>query len=211
MTENNFLTAADTAYEIILKKIIDGEFKFGDKLSRRKMAEVTGVSVIPVIEALKKLESQHIVDSKPQWGSFVTVPTLAKIKEIYQLRTAVECQAARLLAVTITKEQREELLERGKEIDSFTRTKENLYNAEKMHADFHERLTEFTGVSLLLENVHSVNLFNMMCRVLTSNPSQVSHVTLVEEIAKKDPDNAERAMRLHIDYSLSALVEGISK
>ena len=56
MLEENFQTASDIAYRIISQKILDGEFSPGMKLSRRKMAEVTGVSVIPVIEALKKLK-----------------------------------------------------------------------------------------------------------------------------------------------------------
>ena len=56
MQEEVFQTAADVAYRIISQKILDGEFPPGMKLSRRKMAEVTSVSVIPVIEALKKLE-----------------------------------------------------------------------------------------------------------------------------------------------------------
>ena len=56
MAEENFQTASDVAYRIISQKILDGEFPPGMKLSRRKMAEATGVSVIPVIEALKRLE-----------------------------------------------------------------------------------------------------------------------------------------------------------
>lgn len=53
MQKEVFQTAADVAYRIISQKILDGEFQPGMKLSRRKMAEATNVSVIPVIEALK--------------------------------------------------------------------------------------------------------------------------------------------------------------
>ena len=49
MDEELYLTAADRAYQIISQKILDGEFQPGMKLSRRNMASVTGVSVIPVI------------------------------------------------------------------------------------------------------------------------------------------------------------------
>ena len=67
MAEEAFQTASDVAYQIISQKILDGEFPPGMKLSRRKMAEAAGVSVIPVIEALKRLESDSLVESKPQW------------------------------------------------------------------------------------------------------------------------------------------------
>ena len=49
MAEEAFQTASDVAYQIISQKILDGEFPPGMKLSRRKMAEAAGVSVIPVI------------------------------------------------------------------------------------------------------------------------------------------------------------------
>ena len=48
VTEENFQTMPELAYKIISRKILDGEFQPGMRLSRRKMAEVTGVSVIPV-------------------------------------------------------------------------------------------------------------------------------------------------------------------
>ena len=68
----SFQTAPEIAYNIILKKILDGEYKPGTRLSRRKMAEVTKVSVIPVIEALKKLEEETgtvLEDSPTIWLS----------------------------------------------------------------------------------------------------------------------------------------------
>lgn len=61
-----FKTAADVAYDIIKDKILSGELKPGMKLSKRKMARLAGVSVIPVIEALNRLEADWLVESKPQ-------------------------------------------------------------------------------------------------------------------------------------------------
>ena len=43
------------------------------------MTLLDGVSVIPVIEAFKKLEGNYLVESKPQWGSYVIVPTKEKL------------------------------------------------------------------------------------------------------------------------------------
>ena len=118
MEEASFQTASDIAYKIISRKILDGEFPPGMKLSRRKMAEATGVSVIPVIEALKKLEDDRLVESKPQWGSFVTVPTLEKVRQSYQLREAIECQSARYLAEHMTAEQEAVLYALAEELDT---------------------------------------------------------------------------------------------
>ena len=78
MQEEVFQTAADVAYRIISQKILDGEFPPGMKLSRRKMAEVTSVSVIPVIEALKKLEEDGLVESKAAVGFLCYHPNRKK-------------------------------------------------------------------------------------------------------------------------------------
>ena len=68
--ENLFKTAVDVAYDIIKDKILSGELKPGMKLSKRKMAEITGVSVIPVIEALNRLEADWLVESSRSGAHF---------------------------------------------------------------------------------------------------------------------------------------------
>ncbi|MDO4268506.1 MAG: GntR family transcriptional regulator [Eubacteriales bacterium] len=211
MTEENFKTASDIAYEIISQKILDGEFPPGMKLSRRKMAEATGVSVIPVIEALKKLEEDKLVESKPQWGSFVTIPTLEKIRQSYQLREAVECQSARILAETMTAEQQAVLTELATELDTVPYTPETIIDSRNSHMLFHTRLTEFTGNQLLVETLRKINLFYVLCRAIASNAPGAQyprywHRYLVDEIAKGDPDQAEKVMRSHVNDSLVTII-----
>ena len=75
------------------------------QLSRRKMAEITNVSVIPVIEALKRPEEDGLVESKPKWGSYVTIPTVEKVNDSLEAREAIECQIARILSERMTDEQ----------------------------------------------------------------------------------------------------------
>ena len=205
--EENFQTASEIAYRIISQKILEGEYQPGMRLSRRKMAEVTGVSVIPVIEALKKLEEDRLVESKPQWGSFVAIPTLEKIKQSYELREAIECQTARILARTMTKEQYNELIAVATELDTVPYKDETAVNSRKAHIDFHTKLTQFTGNPLLTDSLRKINLFGVLCTALdTSAPKEQYprywHRMLLDEIAKGDPDTAEGVMREHVNDSL---------
>lgn len=212
MAEETFQTAADLAYQIISQKILDGEFPPGMKLSRRKMAEITGVSVIPVIEALKKLEEDTLVESKPQWGSFVTTPTVKKIREVYQLREAIECQSARYLALYMTENQRQILMEIAKELDTVPYKEDTVIDSRNSHVLFHRKLTEFTENNLLIDTLRRINLFYVLCKAIGTNAPHVSyprywHQYLVDEIAKGDPDQAEKVMREHINNSLILLVD----
>ena len=159
MDEELYLTAADRAYQIISQKILDGEFQPGMKLSRRNMASVTGVSVIPVIEALKRLEEDSLVESRPKWGSFVTVPTKKKILESFQLREAIECQSARIMAEAMTEEQKEELWTIATKLDTVPYNAETMMDSRDYHLSFHQRLTEFNGNPRLVDTLRKINLF----------------------------------------------------
>ncbi|MBS6645760.1 MAG: GntR family transcriptional regulator [Clostridiaceae bacterium] len=211
MAEENFQTASDVAYRIISQKILDGEFPPGMKLSRRKMAEATGVSVIPVIEALKRLEEDRLVESKPQWGSFVTIPTLEKIKQSYQLREAIECQSARILSQSMTPEQKMILMEIATELDTVPYKEDTAIDSRNSHVLFHTKLTDFTNNHLLVDTLRKINLFWVLCKAIGTNAPKTAyprywHRYLVDEIAKGDPDTAERAMRQHVNDSLVTII-----
>ncbi|PNV60208.1 GntR family transcriptional regulator [Clostridium sp. chh4-2] len=211
MAEENFQTASDVAYRIISQKILDGEFPPGMKLSRRKMAEATGVSVIPVIEALKRLEEDRLVESKPQWGSFVTIPTLEKIKQSYQLREAIECQSARILSQSMTAEQKNILVEIATELDTVPYKEDTAIDSRNSHVLFHTKLTDFTNNHLLVDTLRKINLFWVLCKAIGTNAPKTAyprywHRYLVDEISKGDPDTAERAMRQHVNDSLITII-----
>ena len=210
-----FKTAGQKAYDIIFQKIINGDFTPGYKLSRRKMAELTGVSVIPVIEALNRLEEDGLVESRPQWGSFVTVPTKKKVEDMYILREAVECQAARLLAVKMTTSQEQQLRDIAKQLDNVTFSKETHSNISKIHYLFHSKLTEFTEAESLKIALRRTNLFYLLYKaVAVTRINEFSgprywHELLLDKIVSGDPDSAEAAMRAHIYESLKHIKQDL--
>ena len=209
--EDVFQTAPDIAYRIISQKILDGEFQPGMKLSRRKMAEITNVSVIPVIEALKRLEEDGLVESKPQWGSFVAVPTRKRIIQCYQLREAIECQCARILSQSITAEQLEELYRIARELDTVPYAEEHAADSRDYHLRFHNCLAEYTDNDLLVRTLNRMNLFWVVCKALRARASSIEtprywHCKLVDEIASGDPERAEKAMREHVLDSLEPVL-----
>ena len=207
-----FETAADSAYEIIKEKIINGELKPGEKLSKRKMAAMTGVSVIPVIEALNRLENDGIVEAKAQWGSYVTVPSPEKVNSNYALRMAVECQIIRILSVSITKEQEAKLRDIACRLDSMRYSQDNERKIQELHYLFHSTMAEFTGYRTLMDPLKKVDLFNHLCKAVASRRRHSDvpgdwHTQLVDAISSKNPDEAEKLMRSHINDSYEAVIK----
>jgi DNA-binding GntR family transcriptional regulator len=169
-----------------------------------------------VIEALKRLEDDKLVESRPQWGSFVTVPTLEKVIETYQFREAIECQVARMVAVSLTPEQKEELGEIAQILDNTPYSPETTEQMRDMHFKFHTKLASYTGNLLLQEALRKINLFWILCKALRETRSRFAaprywHQRLLDVIAQGDPEEADKMMRLHIMDSLDPIVENWGK
>jgi hypothetical protein len=64
----------------------------------RQVPKQFGTSVFPVSEAILRLESEGLVESKPQVGTRVRVPSETDIRDGFIIREALECQSARLVA-----------------------------------------------------------------------------------------------------------------
>jgi DNA-binding GntR family transcriptional regulator len=200
-------TAADLAYEIICGKIIRGELTQGAKLSRRKMAKLTGVSIIPVIEALHRLEDEGLVESYPYFGSQVIQLSADTIADRYALREAVECQVARILAKNLEAETENRLRFAAGELDATSRAPEDEDTFWDRHYHFHLSLAQATRRPSLERALHRINLFqilqrSVMTKKLTNDPIPADlHVQIIEGIATRDPEIAEKAMRDHIYFS----------
>lgn len=85
----------DKVYEYLLKKIIEGELKYGDALNIKKLSDELAVSTMPVREALKRLEYEKIVEIKPRSSCQIRVPSKREIREIYELREVLELYSIR--------------------------------------------------------------------------------------------------------------------
>jgi DNA-binding GntR family transcriptional regulator len=95
------LGAADTAYRWIRRAILSGEFRSGDKLSEKQLAERIGVSRTPVREALARLGSQGLVVLEHYRRGFVARFTVEDAQEILRLRALLEGHAAQRAATRI--------------------------------------------------------------------------------------------------------------
>lgn len=99
----------DMAFEALQSAITDGEYEAGDRLQIRDLADKLGISVMPVREAIKRLEEIGLVETKPYRGAVVKEFTPAELLNIYNVRRLLETEAARLGAVAATEKDIAEL------------------------------------------------------------------------------------------------------
>jgi DNA-binding GntR family transcriptional regulator len=208
-----YVSEAEKAYKIIHQAIITGKYAPGTKLSRRKMADFTNVSVIPVIEALKQLESEGLVESQPKWGSYVTVPTRKKLDDQYMLRETIECRVAELLAEKGLIPEQEALLR------SYARKVDDRIPSEKRqtsHYDFHIMLARFTGYDCFTDILKRINLFTILCQAMNSRRRESNvpsdwHERIIEAVLSGDSVRAKEVMRDHVYDSYKIILKEINE
>lgn len=208
------------AYERIRTKILTGECPVGSPLSRRRLAGELGMSLIPVSEALQRLETEDLVESKPRAGTRVKIPTTDDIRGRYLVREALESQSARLFAQTATREQKRELWRLAEEVDRLSvsiartppETKQRAsYAFEQAHVRLHTHIAACSGFPALVQAIERsrVLVFNWLFNVaadLDALPERW-HRDLAQALSKGDVREADEAMRKHVRYRLEAILE----
>ena len=103
------ISLAGEAYVILRERILRGELAIGKVISRRKIATELGMSLLPVSEALQRLEFEGLLESRPRAGTRVKIPTEEGVRGHYVVREALEVQAAKLFASVATSQERSDL------------------------------------------------------------------------------------------------------
>jgi DNA-binding GntR family transcriptional regulator len=95
---------ADQVYDVLHDAIISGELPAGSRLRIRDVAAQVGTSVMPVREAIRRLEEGGFAHREPHKGAVVKGLTLDELIHVYAVRKILEREAARLGSERITAE-----------------------------------------------------------------------------------------------------------
>jgi DNA-binding GntR family transcriptional regulator len=210
-------TATDQVYDAMRGMIIQGEMPPGSRLIHRQLAKRFGTSNTPVIEAIRRLDRDGLVDCFPGWGAQVKSWTREDIETAYLAREALEGIACRLFvgrASPADKYTLNQLVER--------------YRAAIRRGDFRESMAVDLELHLHIVNASRMSSIHRLVensviiaraiRIGTSAalPEQaqedlaVRHDNLVSALLGDDPDAAERAGREHIRDAMQRLLAAIA-
>lgn len=91
----------DQVYEFLHRAIVNGEMPAGTRLRVRDVAAEVGTSVMPVREAIRRLEEAGLAEREPHKGAVVRGLTLSELVPVYDTRRLLEGEAAALGAARI--------------------------------------------------------------------------------------------------------------
>ncbi len=202
LSEANYLLG-QKIFQKIRQDIIIGRYSRNEELKELLIASEMGVSRTPVREALRQLEREGLVAIIPNKGTYVVGITTQDMKDIYDIRAALEGLCVRQAANIATAEQIE-ALEEILYLAEYHLQKGHKKQVAELGSKFHDILYEAGGSRMLKRILQNYYLYLEQVRMfLFTIPGKVredirEHWQILEAIKEQNGEKAEHAVSRHI-------------
>lgn len=199
------LSMSQRSYEVLRDRLIMLDIAPGDPINEAGLAAELGVGRTPVREALKRLETDHLVVAYPRRGTFATPVDIADLAAISELRAVLEPLAACRAASHPRTAVHARMRDTARRIEALDPTGSR---RDLMEFDLEVHRMIYAAA----ENAHLeetlVRLDNLAtrvwCLVLDRLPSVTEHirehVDLLDAIADGDEDRAAHLAGEHVTH-----------
>jgi DNA-binding GntR family transcriptional regulator len=205
-TDNEPLSLAEQAYRELRDRLIMLDIRPGDPINDGQLAAELGVGRTPVREALKRLETDHLVVSYPRRGTFATIVDITELAAISELRQLLEPLAARKAARNAGPALRQELEAVARTIEELGRSGEMPEKKMLMRYDItvHRLIYRAAGNAHLEESLIRFDNIatRIWCLVLDKVPQVTGHIAehvqLLDAVVAGDEELAARLALEHV-------------
>lgn len=213
---NDYLPLRDVVFNTLRQAILTGELSPGERLMEIHLAERLGVSRTPIREAIRKLELEGLVIMMPRRGAEVANISEKSLKDVLEVRRALDILCAQLACERITNEDIENLKKACDAFEEATLSKDlkAIVEADVAMHDIIIRSTQNDRLISLINNLsQQIYRYRFEC---IKDESQ--HKNLIEEhqkifgaIANRDKEAAALAAGEHIDNQEKAIIHIINR
>jgi len=201
--------ASDRAYLTLRDEIVEWELRPGSVLGEVEQSTRLGVSRTPLREALARLVADGLVSSQSGRGLVVTNLSLASIREIFEVRQALEEQAARLAArrgdTAVFDQLEREFAAVNELLEHDDPARHAYYGLVARLDDAIDDAVDNTYLTAALATLRT-HLVRVR-RLAVDDPARLSaaaaeHLLIVQAIAARDPELAAHATQVHLHQAL---------
>lgn len=196
---------ADYVHDVLRREILDGSLAPGTPILQEQIGARLGVSITPVREALRRLESVGLITYETHYGAQVTKLSPEAATELNWLRTAVESLLARLAASKVTEGEMAELWAIHSEMQECF-TMESIECLATGSRRLHTRIAEIGGPAMLAghrrwiwDNYPVVQGEQYWQFKEIAEVTLAEHEALLQALESHDEELAERLMREHVE------------
>jgi len=198
----------DSIRERIIKLILAGKLKPGERIKELALSRLFEVSRTPLREALISLEQLSLVRSEPNIGFTVKELSIEEIEELYPLINLLESHAL-MLAFPLLQTQIKELETIN---ESLFLNRHSPHDASLADREFHRRLTELCKNNTLLRMIDELRLriscyeHLYMAKTEQLERSYEQHKVIINALRENDKVAAQQALSANWEYGIRILV-----
>ncbi|HEX5780699.1 MAG TPA: GntR family transcriptional regulator [Solirubrobacteraceae bacterium] len=199
--------------DVILQRIVSGDYAPGSRLVETRIAQELGVSQAPVREALRDLEQLGCIVHEPFRGCSVRAFSAEELLEAFPVRAALEALAARLAAERITEG---ELLRLAELLDTMRAAarRGDAHDQSQANASFHATIVRAARNVTLERQWQLLEPFSRTY-LTVSQPGldllalSERHIPILDALRARDPEAAAAAMHQHLMDAAELLKEPV--
>ena len=199
--------------DVILQRIVSGEYPPGSRLVETRIAPELGVSQAPVREALRDLEQLGCIVHEPFRGCSVRAFSADELLEAFPVRAALEALAARLAAERISENELLRLAELLETMRAAAR-RDDPHGQSQANASFHATIVRAARNATLERQWALLEPFSRTF-LTVSQPGldllalSERHIPILDALRARDPDAAAEAMHQHLMDAAELLKEPV--
>lgn len=192
----------EAVHRTLSQTLLAGRLSPGSQLVEMRLADIFGVSRERVRKVLHRLGHERLLDVVPNRGCFVSNPTLAQAREIYEARRVIEGGIAASLSGRLTEEQLTALADHGRAEHDAMHAGDRALSI-RLSGEFHILLASFTGSPFVMRELQELVSRTSML-VAFFEPATSSECALEEHeditlaLRSGDPGRAFKAMHVHL-------------
>lgn len=201
------MRVGDQVFGAIHEAIMSGDLPAGQRLQIRQVAEQLGSSVMPVREAIKRLEEIGLVESQPYRGAVVRSFTTDEVLNLYEVRRLLEVEAATLGAARATDEDVVRLREIRQQMEQSLNAQRDVDYLNK-DEEFLTVIYAASGNPFLLESIdrlwrrcRSYKIFGARQEMKAGQPSELlrHQDDLIAAVEARDSAQAAQITKASLD------------
>lgn len=208
------LVLSEAVFRSLCDALQAGTYRAGDRLREEEVAQRLKVSRTPVREAFGRLAARGFVEPAGGRGLIVRSLDIGEVLELYAMREILEGAAARLAAEHASRPEIDALRDLD---EAFDARDADAGEMARLNRAFHEAIVRAARNryldNALRELQDWISLLGATTFSVAGRPStsRKEHQGIVNAIAARDPDKAERLARAHIREALRCRLKLLQK
>lgn len=216
MNINEYLPLRDVVFQTLRRAIITGEFAPGERLMEIALANQLGVSRTPVREAIRKLELEGLVVMIPRKGAQVAKITEDNLRDVIEVRSALEEFAVSLASQRITPEEKKELTKLHDQFKTAIETEAGILDIIDKDEQFHALIVRATKNKRLITILNGLReqfyryRMEYVKDINSRSPLVKEHEAMMNAIFNGNSEEATAIMKTHLANQQAGLIQAIN-